>query len=83
MNRLQQRIVILTCVILAFILFYVAYEEFSWNPTAIVGLLLGICLLYSLGRFIRDLKRRDIIAPRLDWVVDYFLKLESLPLANL
>ena len=65
MNSLQKRIAILTCAILAFILFYVAYEEFRWNSTAIPGLLLGICLLYGLGRFIRDFRRRDITPPSL------------------
>jgi ABC-type lipoprotein release transport system permease subunit len=65
MNRLQKRVLIVTGVILAISLFYVPYEELTSNSTIIVGLLLGVCLLYSLTRFVRDFRRRDITPPRL------------------
>ena len=37
----------------------------GWNALTVVGLLLGVGLLYSLSRFIGDLRRRDIRPPRL------------------
>ena len=69
MSSLQKRI-LLTCVILAISLFYVPYDKIGSNFTAVVGLLLGFCLLYSFTRIIRDFRRRNIAPPLFPWLFD-------------
>ena len=70
MNGLHKRVSIFACVILAISLFYVPYEALRSNSTAIVGLILGMCLVYSFTRIIRDIRRRKLTPPLFPWLFD-------------